>query len=349
MNFDDLERDANARLDPATAEFIARGGGPGLSAEGNARAFARRWLVPRSLVDVSSVEVAVTVLGRPVAAPVGVAPLPRLQTVSAGAERDLAEAAAAAEVIFCAPTNASRSLEDLAIAGAPQWFQLYVHADDGITDDLVDRAARSGYDAVVVTVDRPVESLPAHQVQRRVHKEAIDAYPNLRPYGGDEVVTGRHHPGFAWADLERLCARSRVPVVVKGVLHPDDAARAAATGCAGVWVSNHGGRLLDRAIAPLEVTADVVAAVGDACEVYLDGGVRTASDVAIALALGARAVFLGRPLAHALAVGGTQLARRALSELKADIETTLGLLGVPHASMLGADHIRVVCSGDHAG
>lgn len=319
---------ARERLPAEVFGFLDGSAGDGSAADGNLRAFARRRLVPRVLRDVSDVATATEVLGQQLACPLGVAPLPRLGGLGRDGELDLARAAAATGTLYCAPTNASRSLEDLSVDGAPRWFQLYVHADEGITRDLVDRAAAAGYQAIVVTVDRPVDDpRRPHPPASGPQRNAIDDYPNLRPYGGDEVLRGRHQPAFELRAFERLCAGSPVPIVAKGVLHPDDARRAVSVGCRGIWVSNHGGRLLHRVVAPLEVLSGILDAVDPSVEVHLDGGVRNASDVATVLALGARCVHLGRPLLYALAVGGEPEVRSLLTDLTTDLRTVLASLG----------------------
>jgi isopentenyl diphosphate isomerase/L-lactate dehydrogenase-like FMN-dependent dehydrogenase len=329
---------ARDRLPAEVFRFLDGSAGDGSAADGNLQAFARRRLVPRVLRDVSDVVTTTEVLGQRLEVPIGIAPLPRLAGLGRDGELDLARAAAATGTLYCAPTNASRSLEDLSVDGAPRWFQLYVHADAGITRDLVDRAAAAGYQAVVVTVDRPVDN------PRRPHPPAADPhhtddYPNLRRYGGDEVLRDRHQPAFDLAAFERLCAHSTVPVVAKGVLHPDDAQRAVAVGCRGIWVSNHGGRLLHRVVSPLEVLTGILDAVGPSIEVHLDGGVRTASDVAMALALGARCVHLGRPVVYALVTGGEPAVRSLLSDLTTDLRTVLAALGATRPSGLTTDQV----------
>lgn len=326
---------ARDRLPADVFRFLDGSAGDGTAADGNLQAFARRRLVPRVLRDVSDVVTTTEVLGQRLESPLGIAPLPRLAGLGQDGELDLARAAAATDTLYCAPTNASRSLEDLSVDGAPRWFQLYVHADEGITRDLVDRAAAAGYQALVVTVDRPVDDpRRPHPPATDPHRSPIDDYPNLRRYGGDEVLRDRHQPAFDLTAFERLCAHSPVPVVAKGVLHPDDARRAVSAGCRSIWVSNHGGRLLHRVVAPLDVLPGILDAVGPSIEVHLDGGVRSASDVAMALAMGARCVHLGRPVVYALATGGEREVRSLLTDLATDLRTVLASLGATRPAEL---------------
>lgn len=335
-----LRAQARTRLDPTVFAFLDGSAGDGSAATANLAAFRRRSLVPRVLRPVSDVDPATRLLNTTVAAPIGVAPLPRLSRVSRQGELDLALAAAATGTLYCAPTNASRSLEELSLDGAPRWFQLYVHADDTITADLVARAAAAGYQAIVITVDRPVPAAGRPHPPDDPDDRAIDAYPNLARYGGDEVLRHRHAPDFDLATLRALCAASRLPVVVKGVLHPADARQAVDAGCRGIWVSNHGGRLLHRAAAPLDVLAGIVEEVGHDAEVHVDGGVRSASDVAIALALGASCVHVGRPLAFALGVDGREGAERLLATMIAELTTVMASLGVRRVHELDPTYVR---------
>ncbi|MEX2501485.1 MAG: alpha-hydroxy acid oxidase, partial [Trueperaceae bacterium] len=322
MQLDDLEYRARQAMDSATYAFVADAAGRGLTARHNEDAFRRRTLRPRVLRDVATVDTGLEVLGRRVAAPVGVAPLPRMAAVHPTAERGLAEAAAEADVVFCAATNSTVELEELVIDGATAWFQLYPHRDPGITGDLVARAVAAGYAAVVVTADRPVHGAKASEATKRTD---VAAYPNLARYG--DVVAGRFDASFTWQRLQDLIEACPIPVVVKGVLRGEDAHRAFDLGCGGVWVSNHGGRMLDQTIASLEALEDITVAVDGMGELYLDGGVRRGIDPLIAAALGATAVFVGRPLAYALAIGGRDGVAAALQQLRNELAHAIALMG----------------------
>jgi isopentenyl diphosphate isomerase/L-lactate dehydrogenase-like FMN-dependent dehydrogenase len=337
MDLRSLERQARDVLAPELFALIADAAGEGRTARDNERAFRRRALVPRVLRDVSEVRTTTTVLDHEVTAPIGIAPLPRMAGVHAGGERALAEAAAELGLVFCAATNSSVVLEELVLEGGPTWFQLYPHRDAGITSDLVARAEAAGYDALAITLDRPVRGLKASEATKR---DDAAAFPNLARYGGADVVSGRYHPAFTWDELARLLQATSLPIVLKGVLAVEDARRAIDLGCAGIWVSNHGGRQLDQSIASLDVLEEIAAVVDGRGEVFLDGGVRRGIDPLIAASLGADGVFLGRPLAYALAVGGCAGVRDALATLTAELAQAMALLGVARIDQLARERVR---------
>jgi 4-hydroxymandelate oxidase len=262
-----------------------------------------------------------------------------------------ARAAARAGALFCLSTLSSRSLEDVAAAGdqaggGPRWFQLYVHRDRGRTAELVQRAAVAGYRAIVVTVDLPVGGNRERDRRNRL------AYPQV--FGNFDWTAGGS-PGadgplaasvgaftasdLTWDDLSWLGGLSALPLLVKGVLTGEDGALAVESGTAGVVVSNHGGRQLDRTPATIDVLAEVVDAVAGRGEVYLDGGVRRAVDVLTAVALGARGVLVGRPFIYALAVGGEAGVSRAFEIMAAELNSDMALLGVTALDQLTREHV----------
>jgi isopentenyl diphosphate isomerase/L-lactate dehydrogenase-like FMN-dependent dehydrogenase len=243
------------------------------------------------------------------------------------------------------------SMEEVA-AGAPdgvRWFQLYVQADPGRSRELVQRAEAAGYRAIVVTVDLP--RLGYRDRDRRTGFDLLGPHGNLAAEaGGPTHAGGVHAEGFArldegirtglsWDDLATIRGWSSLPLVIKGVLTGEDAALGAEHGVDGIVVSNHGARQLDRVPAPIDVLEEIVAAVDGRTEVWVDGGVRRGLDIAIALALGARGVLVGRPLFWALAAGGQAGVERALAILREDFEIALALLGAPTPADLGPRHI----------
>jgi isopentenyl diphosphate isomerase/L-lactate dehydrogenase-like FMN-dependent dehydrogenase len=313
----DLEAIAEEHLDPAAFAYYAGGAADEVTLRDNPAAWSRHRLRPRVLVEVSTVDASTTVLGTPVAMPVGVAPTALHGLAREEAELATARAAARAGVLFCLSSLASRPMEDLAEVDGPRWYQLYAHSDRGITADLVARAAASGFRAIALTVDLPVFG--------RRERELRSGYAR----DGDvaAVTAGLHTSLLTWADLASLRDVSELPLVVKGVLTAEDARLAVEHGVAGVWVSNHGGRQLDRTPASADVLEEVAQAVGGAAEVYVDGGVRRGSDVLAARALGATAAFAGRPFLYALAAGGEEGVAEALGVLRAELENAMALLG----------------------
>ncbi len=325
MDLGAIERRARERLDPRVWSLIDDAAGDGLSARRNETAFRERRVVPRVLRDVSGIDMSTALLASPVSAPIGVAPLPRLAAVHDEGERAVAAAAARLGLVFCAATNSSTPLEALCVDPPRAWFQLYPHHDDHVTADLVTRAAEVGYAAVVVTVDRPV---PGMKASERTKSTLPAELPNLARYPGAEVVGRRHNPAFTWSQLDALRDACPLPLVLKGILSADDAALAVAHGCAGIWVSNHGGRQLDQAVSPLDVLEDIARAVDGRAQVYLDGGVRRGVDALIALAIGADAVFVGRPVAFGLAACGEDGVDAVLGGLVDELRVAMAIAGV---------------------
>ena len=352
LNLSDFERAAAAALDPMAWRYFSGGAGDERTLRENRLAFERRRLRPRVLVDVGRRSLATTVLGRPTGWPVLVAPMAFHGLACGEAEAATARAAAALDTVFCVSTMANLPLERVRAAApdARQWFQLYVQRDRGVTAELVRRAVAAGYEALVVTADAPALgrreadlrhgfSLPAHLSPGNL--ELSDA--TLLAGGADAgsalaaQFAASTDPTVTWRDLGWLRALGPLPIVLKGVLHPDDARRAADEGVEAIVVSNHGGRQLDGAIASLDALPAVAEAAGDRLEVLLDGGIRRGTDVLTALALGARAVLLGRPVLWGLAAGGEAGAARVLSLLREELDLALALTGCTSPADVTAD------------
>jgi len=329
----DLEALAQQHLEPAAFAYYAGGAADEDTLRDNPAAWARHRLRPRVLIDVSTVDPATTVLGTPVAMPVGVAPTALHGLARDEAELATARAAARAGVLFCMSSLASRPMEDLAEVDGPRWYQLYAHSDRGITADLVGRAAASGFGAVVVTVDLPVFGRRERELRSGFAQPSAAGYGNFARYAGDGdvagVTAGLHTSLLTWDDLAWLREVSELPLIVKGVLTGEDGRLAVEHGMAGVWVSNHGGRQLDRTPASADVLEEVAQAVAGDAEVYVDGGVRRGTDLLAARALGATAAFVGRPVLYALAAGGEEGVAEALGMLRAELENAMALLGTP--------------------
>ena len=344
MSLLDLEARAAQHLDPAAFAYYAGGAADEVTLRDNPAAWARHRLRPRVLVDVSHVDPAATVLGTPVAMPVGVAPTALHGLASTEGEVATARAAARAGVLFCLSSLASRPMEDLADIDGPRWYQLYAHADHGITADLVARAAATGFGAVVVTVDLPVFGRRERELRSGFAQPSAAGYGNFARYAHDgdvaAVTAGLHTSLLTWDDLAGLRAATDLPVVVKGVLTAEDGRLAVEHGVAGVWVSNHGGRQLDGTPATADVLEEVVAAVDGGAEVYVDGGLRRGTDVLAARALGATAAFMGRPFLYALASGGEEGVGEAVGILRAELENAMALLGTPTIGEVTRSHAR---------
>nr|WP_232531480.1 alpha-hydroxy acid oxidase [Microlunatus antarcticus] len=301
---------------------------------------AERWsqlrFRPHVLRDTSRLSLATTVLGTPVASPVLVAPMAQQRAAHPEGEVATARAVRRRGVLLGVSTNTGVRFADIGAVGAPWWFQVYVMDDRAMTADLVQRAAAEGATALVLTVDTPGVDPRRPQLEPRSWPERYGMQANLP--GGD---TGR--PIFSGTrnlsvdDIGWLHDLTGLPVVVKGVLRADDAVRCVDTGAAGVIVSTHGGRCLTQSIVSADALPEVAAAVGDRAEVYVDSGLRTPEHVAAALCLGARAVFLGRPVMWALATGGDAGVEELLGSIDTQLERVLRSLGAGSLDELGPD------------
>ena len=344
MDLLDLEGRARAVVEAAAFAYISGGADDELTLTDNVAAWNRYRFRPRVLRDVSSVDVTTTVLGSPVGSPVLVAPTAYHRLVHPDGERATARAASQAGTGMVVSTMSSVPLEDIA-AAAPDglhWFQLYVHADRSMTVSLLRRAEAAGYRALVVTVDTPRLgrrrrdgvhgfSLPAGIEAANLAGRGV-GHGNLAAYASSSF-----DPSLTFDAVRWLCSQTTLPVVVKGVLRGDDAAACIDAGAAAIAVSNHGGRQLDAAIATADALADVVQAVAGRGEVYVDGGIRRGSDVLRALAMGARAVSVGRPVMWGLALGGAAGVRDVLTAFAAETEAAFALAGVASCADVSPD------------
>jgi 4-hydroxymandelate oxidase len=303
-------------------------------------------------VDVSERDPSTTVLGRRRPHPIIVAPTAVHRLAHPDGEQASARGATAADAIFCLSSLATASPPEVA-AAAPEgerWFQLYVFRDRGLSRDLLAEATESGYEAIVVTVDLPVLGTRERDIRSKyvIPKDIAAVSPaassRRKPFSlmqiGDLI-----DPSLTWADVEEFASDCNLPVLVKGVLTPEDARLAAAHGVAGVVVSNHGGRQLDTVAAGAEALPAIVEAVGDQVDVIVDGGVRRGTDVLKALALGAKAVMVGRPVIWGLAVGGEDGVRTVLELFKSEFDVALALAGVPRASAIDSTLVEMRSSG----
>ena len=347
VNVADFERAAGALLDAGTYGYYAGGAGDERTLADNVAAFAKHRLLPRVLVDVSAVSPATTVLGTPIDLPVIVAPTALQRLAHPDGEPAMARAAAAAGTIFTLSTLATSRPTEVAQTAprAPRWFQLYVLKDRGVSNALRDEACASGFDAIVLTVDAPRAGRRERDLRTGFTVPADVEMPAIRAaVGGPSSPTPAEvfslvDASLTWPELERLAGECSLPLIVKGVHTAEDALLAVDHGAAGVIVSNHGGRQLDGVPAALDMLPEVAEAVGDRVEVLMDGGVRRGTDVLTALALGAKAVLVGRPILWGLACGGEEGARRVLEILRAEIELGLTLLGAPSPEAVTGAHV----------
>jgi 4-hydroxymandelate oxidase len=335
LTLQDYESAAARVLSKMAFDYFRGGAESGATLAENTRAFERIKLRPHVLVDVASRSAALTLAGHALQLPIVVAPMAVQKLAHPQGELGLARAAAAAGTIFTASTLSTVTLEEIARATpAPKWFQLYVHSKREVTEALVRRAQTAGYAALVLTVDVPVLGRRLLDVRNNFKLPRGLTMANLEPFigkgGGSQLAqffAARHDASLSWRDLKWLRSICGLPLWLKGVLRGDDARRALKAGVDGIIVSNHGGRQLDGAIASLEALPEVVKAVRGRVPVLVDGGVRSGSDVIKALAQGANAVMLGRPLLWGLAVGGTQGVSSVFEILCGELDRAMALCG----------------------
>lgn len=340
VNLAEIEASAAERLPLTVLDYFRGGANDEVTLRENRRAFERLALRYRVLRDVSRRSLATTVLGAEVAMPILIAPTALQQMAHADGERATARAAEQAGTILTVSTLATTSAEDVrAAAHGRMWFQLYVYQDREATRELVQRVEAAGYEALVLTADTPILGRRERDVRNRFRLPPGVVIANLIPEGQEALpqvhagsglaahATRVLDPSLSWRDVAWLASITSLPIIVKGIVRGDDAVRAASEGAAGVIVSNHGGRQLDTSIATISALPDVVSAAGDRVEVYLDGGIRRGTDVIKAVALGARAVMLGRPILWGLAIGGEHGARRVLEILRDELDLAMALCG----------------------
>ncbi|MBV8953852.1 MAG: alpha-hydroxy-acid oxidizing protein [Solirubrobacterales bacterium] len=328
----DLERIATDTLAEGALAYYAGGAGSELTLRENLAAWQRLRILPRVLVGAGERDPSIELLGRRRPHPLIVAPVAYQGLAHPDAELATARAAAATGTIMSLSTFANASIEAVAQAApdAPRWFQLYVFRDRGFSRELVARAEAQGYEALVITADLPVVG-----VRERELRFPVEVAGAATP--GD--LSERIDPDLKWADVARIATDTALPVLVKGILSPADAALAAEHGARGVVVSNHGGRQLDTVVPAAEALAPVVQAAGEDLEVLVDGGIRRGTDVLKALALGARAVLVGRPVLWGLAAGGEQGVRQAIEILLGELDVALALSGAVRAQALNASFL----------
>lgn len=358
---------ARRALPRSVFDYVDGGADEETSLRANVAAFRRWRFVPRSLTDVSAPDLSTKILGRSAAAPLGLAPTGYTRMISALGEPAVVAAAASAGLPYVLSTMATTSLEDLAAAAhdAERWFQLYVWKDRRLTELLVERAAQAGCPVLEIAVDTAVSGFRVRDVRngltippaltlsslmdigrRPRYWTSMLRHPALRfanvsSDGADgspgytiENITSQFDPAVTWDDVARVRDQWPGKLVVKGPISPQDAVRARELGVDGVHLSNHGGRQLDRTIAPIDLVSPVRAAVGADFTVLVDSGVRHGADIATALALGADACLIGRPYLWALAAGGQDGVTRLLQLLTGQLRRTMQLLGVTSVDQL---------------
>jgi lactate 2-monooxygenase len=362
LDYDGLKRRAKRQLSLGAYSYVAGAAGSEQTMRSNGEAFRRRQIVPRMLRDVGVRDLRTELLGTELPAPLLLAPIGVQSIVHPEGELATARAAAATGVPYVHSTAASHSIEDAAEASGdgPRWFQLYWPSDEELAKSFLSRAEAAGYGAIVVTLDttllawRPRDLqggyLPflkgvgvANYFSDPVFRDGLEKPPeeDLQAAVGKWIMAFSN-PTISWDKLSFLRDNTELPILLKGILHPDDARLAVEHGMDGLIVSNHGGRQVDGAIGTLDALPAVVEVVPDDFPVLLDSGIRSAADAFKALALGARAVLLGRPYIWALAVGGEEAVAGLVRGFLAELDLTLALSGHTSLEKVGPDALRRV-------
>jgi isopentenyl diphosphate isomerase/L-lactate dehydrogenase-like FMN-dependent dehydrogenase len=353
-----LRQAAKAAMAPEAFDYVAGSAGVESTSRANLSAFRRHRIIPRMLSGLTTREYATVVAGQQLSLPVLAAPVGVLDIVHPDAELAVARACAAAGITMVLSTQASTPLEQVAAVGGPRWYQLYWPNVPALAESLVRRAEAAGFTALVVTLDTPVLGwrprdldrayLPFLQGKGIAQYTSDPVFRSLVPAGleGQQAAIAAVQTfvrvfgttALTFDDLARLCRSTSLPVLVKGICHPGDAVAAVKAGVAGVIVSNHGGRQVSHARASLDCLPDVVAAVGSDGDVLFDSGIRSGAGIAIALALGARAVLIGRPYVYGLAVAGEAGVAAVFAHLLGELDLTLSLSGARSATDLELSH-----------
>ncbi|HEX4407769.1 MAG TPA: alpha-hydroxy acid oxidase [Xanthobacteraceae bacterium] len=344
VDFDALEEQARAKMAPASFAFCAAGADDEISAVENITAWRNMRLRPRVLNDVSNIDTRVSLLGHEVATPIMVAPTGRHKLFHAEGERATARGASTARAAYVMASNSNVLIEDVAMERrtAPQWFQLYYWPDRVEVETLIERVAAAGFTALVLTVDAPTGGW-SPRAARDQHEASPDILNINMP--GSPMARTFYHPDFAgkvlypatWSVLEWLVKVSPLPVIMKGVLRADDALRCIESGARAIVVSNHGGRHLDTTVTTAAAIGEIASALAGKADVYVDGGIRRGTDILKALALGARAVMIGRPVIWGLTLKGADGVAEVLEHLYVELVRAMQLAGMSKLDDLTPD------------
>ncbi len=343
----DFEAVAREKISKMAYDYYASGANDQVTLRENRDAFSRIQLLPRMMVDVSKIDLSTQVLGMDFSVPFMIAPTAFQRMAHPDGELATARAAGAQKVAMCLSTISSTALEDVAAAtNTTLWFQVYVYKDREITRHLVARAEAAGYKALALTVDTPKFGRRYADVRNRFHLPEGVTVANFAAAGLEKLgaVSGESglaaysaslfDPSLTWDDVAWLKSITKLPVLVKGVLRPDDAEKAIAAGVDGIIVSNHGGRQLDTVPATIEMLPIIAETVNGRVDLLLDGGVRRGIDILKAVALGAKAVLVGRPLLWGLAAGGQAGAEKVLTILREELELAMMLSGCANVNAI---------------
>lgn len=337
LDVPDFERAAKGVMSSLAWEYVSEGAADEITLRSNHEAYDKIRLMPRALVDVSKLDTRVTLLGRELAHPILLAPTAYQKLSHPEGELATVKGAADANATMVLSTMSTVSLEDVAaVAKTPLWFQLYVQPDREFTRELVQRAEKAGYQALVVTVDTPVLGARYRELRAKFNLPPGMERANLRgratATGGQRateasIFSATLDPKLTWKDIEWLRSITKLPVLLKGIVNPEDAELAVQSGAAGILVSNHGARNLDTGPATIEALPGVAQRVRGRIPVLVDGGIRRGTDILKAIALGANAVLIGRPYVYGLAVDSSRGVTRIVNILRREFEMAMAHTG----------------------
>jgi 4-hydroxymandelate oxidase len=342
VSLPDYEEGARRRLPPSAYDYIAGGAADEITLRWNREAYNRLRLRPRVLIDVSRIDTRIKILGLELPHPILLAPTAYHKVVHPDGEVATARGAASSGAVFVVSSNSTSSIEDITSAAtSPLWFQLYVRSDPGLNREMIQRVQAAGCRALCVTVDTPVLG-PRNREQRSGFTLPAELSLPMNPETqkarqvalSSSAVGNSRRVSLTWKEIEEFLSLSAIPVLLKGILDPDDADRAARMGLGGIIVSNHGGRNLDTAPATIDALPAIVDRVAGRIPVLVDGGIRRGTDVVKALAHGAAAVLIGRPYLYGLSLSGAEGVARVVQILRSELEMAMALIGRAKVSAL---------------
>ncbi|XP_077985249.1 2-Hydroxyacid oxidase 1-like [Glandiceps talaboti] len=354
----DYERTFKGNVHPACWSYFTAGSDEEITLKQNNEAFKRLRIRPRMLRDVSSRDLSTALLGQKIDFPIAIAPTAMHSFAHSGAEVDTAKAAKSLNTCMVLSQYSNSSLEEInkAVPNSLRWVNVYLFKNRDVTQDFIKRIEKSNYMGIVITIDNPLLGNLLRAEKGGFHKKFDSGYASgsmklgntdkyQKGYGIENIRYGKdahfdlRDPGATWEYIDWVCSQTSLPIILKGVLTAEDAVLSVQHGASAIIVSNHGGRVLDSAPATIEVLPEIVRAVGDKCEVYLDGGIRTGNDVFKALALGARAVFVGRPILYGLAHSGEEGVRHILEILRGELHRTMAFAGCRTLSDINTSYV----------
>ena len=348
VNIDELEQQAKQRLDQASYDFVAGGAGSELTLRANREAFQKIAIMPRVFAGIEQVDTSANLLGQRLSMPIYVTPMANHGIVHSSAEVGSALGAKKAGTLFVAPTSSTKTIEEVAIAAkdSPRWFQLYFNKDPDVNRRLLHRAEKAGYSAIVLTVDLPVLGIRDRNVRNSLRLPGEPNQPNapseryiVATRNLQSLMSGMK-TDLSWDDYELTRKNTSLPVLIKGILSRDDAEEAAKRKVPAIIVSNHGGRQLDTGFGAIEALRPIVDQVKGRTKVLFDSGIRRGTDVFKALALGALAVGVGRPVLWGLTLYGADGVAAVLEHLKTELVNVMHLAGTTRLNDISSEYIR---------